>query len=78
MSSDLNLGSEKNPLDKFPMLMLLTTLDFVVGLCRMCFSTMVFLPHPGWLTTSLSSGWHKVREELLSSTGKSVVMTPFR
>lgn len=77
LSSDLNLDSEKSPLEKCPMLMLRTTLDFLEGLCRMCFKTTVFLPQVGGETTSLSAGWLKVKEHLLSSTGKSVVMTPF-
>lgn len=78
LPSDLNLGSENNPLDRCPMLMLLIILAFLVGLCRTCFSTTVFLPQLGAVTTSLSSGWHKVMVELLSSTGKSVVITPLK
>lgn len=77
LSSDLNLDSEKSPLERGPMLMLRTTLDFLEGLCRMCFNTTVLLPQLWGVTTSLSAGWLKVKEHLLSSTGKSVVMTPF-
>lgn len=76
--SDLNLDNENNPLDRCPMLILLIILAFLVGLCITCFSTTVFLPQLGAVTTSLSSGWHKVMVELLSSTGKSVVMTPLK
>lgn len=77
LSSDLNLDNEKRPLERCPMLMLRTTLDFLEGLCRTCFSTVVFLPGQVCVTSSLSAGWLKVKEHL-SSTGKSVVMTPFR
>lgn len=77
LSSDLNLDSEKSPLENCPMLMLRTTLDFLEGLCKTCFSTTVFLPQDGGVTTSLSAGWLKVKEDLSSSAGKSVVMTPF-
>lgn len=77
-SSDLNLDSEKRPLERCPMLMLLTTRDFLEGLCRTCFNTAVFLPEHGDATTSVSAGWLRVKEHLLSSTGKSVVMTPFK
>lgn len=77
LSSDLNLESEKSPLERCPMLMLRTTRDFLEGLCRMCFNTTEFLPQLGGVTTSLSAGWLKVKEHLLSSIGKSVVMTPF-
>lgn len=77
LSSDLNLDNEKSPLEKCPMLMLRTTLDFLEGLCRTCFNTTVFLPQHWGVTTSLSAGWLKVKEDVLSSTGKSVVMTPF-
>lgn len=76
LSSDLNLDNEKRPLEIWPMLMLRTTLDFLEGLCRTCFSTVVFLPGQVGVTKSLSAGWLKVKEHL-SSTGKSVVMTPF-
>lgn len=75
--SDLNFDSEKSPLERCPMLMLRTTLDFLEGLCRTCFNTTVFLPQLGGVTTSLSAGWLKVKEQFLSSTGKSVVVTPF-
>lgn len=77
LSSDLNLGREKRPLERCPMLMLRTTRDFLDGLCKTCFNTAVFLPEHGGVTTSLSAGWLKVKEPLLSSTGESVVMTPF-
>lgn len=77
LSSDRNLDSEKNPLDRCPMLMLRTTLDFLEGLCRTCFNITVFLPQHGGVTISLSAGWLKVKDVLLSSTGRSVVMTPF-
>lgn len=76
LSSDLNLDSEKSPLERCPMLMLRTTLVFLAGLCRTCFNTTVLLPQLGGATTSLSAGWLKVKEHL-SSTGKSVVITPF-
>jgi len=76
LSSDRNLVSEKSPLERCPMLMLRTTLDFLEGLCRTCFNTTVFLPQLGGVTASLSAGWLNVKEHLLSSTGKSVVMTP--
>lgn len=78
LPSDLNLDNENNPLDKCPMLILLIILAFLVGLCRTCFSTTVFLSQLGAVTTSLSSGWHKVRVELLCSMGKSVVITPLK
>lgn len=81
LPSDLNLDNENNPLDKCPMLILLIILAFLVGLCRTCFSTTVFFSQLGAVTTSLSSGWHKVRVELPrveSSTGKSVVTTPLK
>lgn len=77
LSSDRNLASEKSPWERWPMLMLRTTRDFLEGLCRTCFSTTVFSPRLGAATTSLSAGWLRVKEHLLSSTGKSVVMTPF-
>lgn len=76
LSSDLNLDNEKSPLERGPMLMLRTTLDFLEGLCRTCFNTAVFLPQLGGVT-SLSAGWLKVKDDLLSSTGKSVIETPF-
>lgn len=77
LSSDLNLDNEKSPLERCPILMLRTTRDFLEGLCRTCFNTTVFLFQSGGATTSLSAGWLKVKEDLLSSTGKSVVTTPF-
>lgn len=77
LSSDLYLDNEKSPLEKCPMLMLRTTLAFLVGLYKTCFNTTVFLPQHGGVTTSLSAGWLKVKEDLFSSTGNSVVMTPF-
>lgn len=77
LSSDLNLDSEKSPLERCPMLMLRTTLVFLAGLCRTCFKVTVLLPQLEGVTTSLSAGWLKVKEHLLSSTGKSVVVTPF-
>lgn len=74
-SSDLNLDSEKRPLDRCPMLMLRTTRDVLAGLCRTCFNTAVFLS--AGVATGLSAGWMKVTAQP-SSTGKSVVRTPFR
>lgn len=78
LPSDLNLDNENNPLDNCPMLILLIILAFLVGLCRTCFSTTVFFPQLGAATTNLSSGWHKVSVEVLSSKGKSVVTTPLK
>lgn len=72
LSSDLNFGSEKRPLEKCPMLMLRTMRVFLAGLWRTCFSTAVL---EGGVTSILSAGWLRVNEHL-SSTGKSVVMTP--
>lgn len=69
LSSDLNLDREKRPLERCPMLMLRTTRDFLEGLCKTCFNTAVFLPEHRGVTTSLSAGWLKVKEPLLSSTG---------
>lgn len=76
LSSDLNLDREKRTLENCPMLMLLTTLCFLEGLCKTCFSTVMFFPEPGGVTTSLSAGWLRVMAHSLSSTGKSVVITP--
>lgn len=72
LSSDLNFGSEKRPLEKCPMLILRITRVFLVGLLRTCFSTAVLAVGA---TSILSTGWHRVIGHL-SSTGKSVVMTP--
>lgn len=72
LSSDLNFGSEKRALEKCPMLMLRTTRVFLAGLWRTCFSTAVL---GVGVTSILSAGWLRVNEHL-SSTGKSVVMTP--
>lgn len=76
LSSDLNLDSEKRPLERCPMLILRTTLVFLEGLWRTCFNITVFLAEHGVATTSLSAGWLRVKEHLLSSAGKSVVVTP--
>lgn len=72
LSSDLNFGSEKRPLEKCPMLMLRTMRVFLAGLLRTCFSTAVL---EEGVTSILSAGWLRVKEHL-SSTGKSVVMIP--
>ena len=78
LSSDLNLESEKRPLERCPMLMLRTTRFFFEGLCKTCFNTTVFLLSRHWGgTTTLSAGWLRVKSHLLSLTGKSVVVTPF-
>lgn len=72
LSSDLNFGSENRPLEKCPMLMLRTTRVFLEGLLSTCFSTAVL---EVGVTNILSAGCLRVKEHL-SSTGKSVVMTP--
>lgn len=76
LSSDLNLDN-KRPLEKWLMLMLRTTLFFFEGLCKTCFNTAVLLSTHWGVTTSLSAGWLKVKEHLLSSSVKFVFMTPF-
>lgn len=72
VTSDLNFGREKRPFEKCPMLMLRTMRVFLAGLLRTCFSTAVL---EVGATSILSAGWLRVMEHL-SSTGKSVVMTP--
>lgn len=57
LSSDLNLDSEKRPLDRCPMLMLRTTRVFLEGLCKTCFNVTLFLLSKHWgETTTLSAG----------------------
>lgn len=58
------------------MLILRTTLAFLDGLCKTCFSTTVLLPVHEGVTTRVSAAWLKAKAHL-SSTGKSVVVTPF-
>lgn len=60
--SDLSLDRVKRPLDRCPMLMLLTTLALREGLLRTCFKTAV----PPGEATIFSAGWLKVKA-LLSS-----------
>lgn len=72
LSSDLvKFDRETLPLDKYPILMLRTTLVFLVGLLRVCFSTVVF----DAVVLIFSAGWVSVNMHL-SSTGKSVIRTP--
>lgn len=78
LSPDLNLDREKRSLELCPMLMLRTMRDFLAGLCRTCFNTTVFLSGQWGLTVAVSDFLLKVSGNLLSSTGKSVIMTPFR